>query len=126
MFVESSTLTVPADSEQVTIVRQFVRLACHRYGCDGMADNVLQVTDELVSNALERGSGPDDTVQIGILPTQRGVRIEVHDHSHGRETMPEMRDEPSGLQIVETLATDWGVSDEADGTTVWAEMSGEA
>jgi len=34
-----------------------------------------------------------------------------------------MRDEPRGLQIVETLATDWGVTDDGDGTTVWAEMT---
>lgn len=126
MFVEPSTLTVPAESEQAMIVRQFVRLACHRYGCDKMADSVLQVTDELVNNALEHGSGPDDTVQVGILPTQRGVRIEVHDHSRGRESTPTMRDEPSGLQIVEVLATEWGVTDEADGTTVWAEMTESA
>jgi len=123
MFAEPSMLTVPAESEQVTIVRQFVRLACHRYGCDKMADSVLQVTDELVANALEHGSGPDETVQVGILPTQRGVRIEVHDHSHGEESIPRMRDEPRGLQIVETLATDWGVTDDGDGTTVWAEMT---
>jgi anti-sigma regulatory factor (Ser/Thr protein kinase) len=123
MFAEPSTLTVPAESEQAMIVRQFVRLACHRYGCDGMADSVLQVTDELMSNAIEHGSGPDDTVKVGILPTQRGVRIEVHDHSHGRETAPAILDAPSGLQIIESLAADWGVTDEADGTTVWAEMT---
>ena len=124
MFAEPSTLTVPAESEQAMIVRQFVRLACHRYGCDGMADSVPQVTDELMNNALEHGSGPDDTVQVGILPTQGGVRIEVHDHSHGRQPAPTMQDEPSGLQIIESLAVDWGVTDEADGTTVWAEMTG--
>ena len=123
MFAEPSTLTVPAESEQAMIVRQFVRLACHRYGCDQMADSVLQVTDELMNNAIEHGSGADDTVQVGILPTQGGVRIEVHDHSHGRETAPAISDAPSGLQIIESLAADWGVTDEADGTTVWAEMT---
>jgi anti-sigma regulatory factor (Ser/Thr protein kinase) len=132
MFAEPSTLTVPAESEQATIVRQFVRLACHRYGCDGITDSILQVTDELVANAFAHGGGPEDTVEVGIIPTQRGVRVEVHDHSHGRPALsdaeaaagpPTVSSPIGGLAIVQSLAAEWGVADDADGTTVWAEMT---
>jgi hypothetical protein len=117
---EASTISVPAESEQAGIVRQFVRLACHRYGCDAVTDNILLVTDEMVATAFAHvRSREDSTVEVGIIPTQRGVRIEVHDHVH---------DEPDGpqdqsLRIVSTLASEWGVSDESDGTVLWAEIA---
>lgn len=130
MTLETSRISVPVDSEHAMIVRQFVRLACHRYGCDAVTDNVLQVTDELVANAVEHaasdGEGPGaQTLEVGIVPTQRGVRIEVHDgsHRHPEEGLSES-DEQQGLRIVATLASSWGVDDEPDGKTVWAEMSG--
>jgi hypothetical protein len=128
---ETSRISVPAESEQAMIVRQFVRLACHRYGCDTVADNVLQVTDELVGIAVARHASPNDTVDVGIVPTSRGVRVEVHDTAHQAGTIgppvPVARnaDEPEGLQIVDSLAVDWGVTDDVEGTTVWAEMAGD-
>jgi len=121
---EASTISVPAESEQAGIVRQFVRLACHRYGCDGVTDNILLVTDEMVATALAHvSSRADSTVEVGIIPTQRGVRIEVHDHVHDEPGGPQMRDEGTSLQIVSTLASEWGVSDESDGMVLWAEIA---
>ena len=47
-------------------MRQFVRLAAHRYGCDALADNILQVTDELMAHAVAAGPhAPGDTVEEG-------------------------------------------------------------
>jgi anti-sigma regulatory factor (Ser/Thr protein kinase) len=121
---ETSRISVPAESEQATIVRQFVRLACHRYGCDAEADNILQVTDELVANAVAHGSPePGATVEVGIVPTQRGVRVEVHDHVHGDDPPRDADRGPHGLQIVSSLASSWGVTDDQDGKVVWAEMT---
>ncbi|HSP38431.1 MAG TPA: ATP-binding protein [Frankiaceae bacterium] len=125
MFAETSRISVPAESEQAGVVRQFVRLACHRYGCDAVTDNVLQVTDELVGSAFSHCSGPGCMVDVGIIPTQRGVRVEVHDRSRdGDRLAPATGDEPSVFQIVATLAAEWGVDDGTDGTTVWAELTG--
>lgn len=121
---ESSTISVPAESEQATIVRQFVRLACHRYGCDAATDNVLLVTDEMVAAALAHARAKaDSTVEVGIIPTQGGVRIEVHDHVHDEPGGPQVRDEDQSLQIVSSLASDWGVTDDSDGTVLWAEIA---
>jgi anti-sigma regulatory factor (Ser/Thr protein kinase) len=126
--VETSRLSVPAESEQAMIVRQFVRLACHRYGCDAVVDNVLSVTDELLANAVAYGSpDPRATVEVGIAPRQGGgLRVEVHDHVHPSSKVAfggTATDEQHGLQIVSSLAKSWGVSDDADGKVVWAEMS---
>jgi anti-sigma regulatory factor (Ser/Thr protein kinase) len=134
MLLETSRIRIPAESDQATIVRQFVRLACHRYGCDAQADNVLQVTDELLSSAMGHAHhSADDTLEVGILPTQRGVRVEVCDctspgeprrdaapSSNGRE------DERQGLRIVASLAHEWGIDELATGTTLWAEMDTHA
>lgn len=130
MTLETSRISIPVDSEHATIVRQFVRLACHRYGCDGVTDNVLQVTDELVANVVQHAAHDEEstsqTLEVGIVPTQRGVRIEVHDgsHRHPEEGLSDSPDEHQGLRIVASLASSWGVDDEPDGKTVWAEMSG--
>src|ERR1700709_1919437 len=111
--IESSTISVPAESEQASIVRQFVRLACHRYGCDGVTDNILLVADELVANAVEHGSPePASNIQVGNVPTQRGVRVEVPDHVHETPTLSGVAATSTseettghGLQIVAELAT---------------------
>jgi anti-sigma regulatory factor (Ser/Thr protein kinase) len=123
--LETSRISVPAESEQATIVRQFVRLACHRYGCDRETDAILQVADELVAQAVEHGPHPPgDTVEVGIVPTQRGVRIEVSDHVPPRpdDTLHQPGEAPS-MHIVSVLATAWGVEDAQNGTTVWAEVT---
>jgi anti-sigma regulatory factor (Ser/Thr protein kinase) len=138
MILETSRLSVPAESEQITIVRQFVRLACHRYGCDSDTDNILQVADELMANAVEHGSPDSESmIEIGVAPTERGVRIEVHDHAHptpdlspvtAQRTSEESTPEAGvhGLQIVAELSSAWGVEDEPDGKVVWAEIPGSS
>jgi anti-sigma regulatory factor (Ser/Thr protein kinase) len=132
MILEASTISIPAESEQATIVRQFVRLAAHRYDCESVADNLLSVTDELVANAVEYGSpDPAGTVEVAIVPTQAGVRVEVHDHVRpgtdlSAAEQAEEQDptgERHGLQIVASLANDWGVREEPTGKMVWAEIS---
>ncbi len=133
MILETSRIRVPAESDQATIVRQFVRLACHRYGCDAVADNVLQVTDELLANALGHARhAADDTLEVGIVPTQRGLRVEVSDPVAATEPngggepagtpLIGRQDERQGLRIVASLAQDWGIEEVGSGTTLWAEM----
>lgn len=120
---EASTISVPAETEQAAIVRQFVRLACHRYGCDAVTDNILLATDEMVAAALAHARATaGSTVEVGIIPTQRGVRVEVHDHVHDEPGGPHVRDENESLRIVSTLASEWGVADESGGTLLWAEI----
>jgi anti-sigma regulatory factor (Ser/Thr protein kinase) len=128
--METSTISIPADAESASIVRQFVRLACHRYGCDPLLDNVLLVTDELVANAFEPDTaaepGVDNpTIEVGIEPIQHGVRVEVHDPKHARPWLvlpDDDSDGQRGLRVVESLASSWGVTDEPDGKTMWAEV----
>jgi anti-sigma regulatory factor (Ser/Thr protein kinase) len=129
--LETSTLSIPPESEQAAIVRQFVRLACHRYGVDGATDTVLQVTDELVENAIAYGSPDGTAVDVGLVPQRNGVRIEVRDHS---PVVPDTSVSPAaptgdptaaphGLQIVASLAESWGVTRTSDGKVVWAEIT---
>lgn len=135
MILETSRIRIPAESDQATIVRQFVRVACHRYGCDAESDNVLQVTAELLSNAMGHAHHvAGDTLEVGIIPTQRGVRVEVCDcpapvEPGGKSATPPpfgQEDERQGLRIVASLAQTWGIDEVATGTTLWAEMDTHA
>jgi hypothetical protein len=122
---ETSRISVPAESEQAMIVRQFVRLACHRYGCDAVADNVLQVADELVGLAVARHASATQTATTDTARKDTATADTVD--ATGASAVPLARnaDAPQGLQIVESLAVDWGVTDDDGGTTAWAEMAGE-
>jgi len=128
--LETSTLSIPPESEQAAIVRQFVRLACHRYGVDGATDTVLQITDELVENAIAYGSPDGTPVDVGLVPQANGVRVEVRDHSpvlpdtsvSSAAPTGDPAAEPRGLQIVASLAQSWGVIEAPDGKVVWAEI----
>lgn len=84
---------------------------------------VVLLANELVTNAiLHTGS----EIHVVIDVDAGRVRVEVRDDSHRR---PQRRHGPveatsgRGLELVETLATDWGVDlVPGDGKSVWFEL----
>jgi CheY-like chemotaxis protein len=85
--------------------------------CDG--DDLTLLTSELVSNALEHGSGrPRLVVQVGTDE----LRVEVHDDSR---VLPRLRapseDRPGGrgLHLVQQVALAWGAEFRPSGKAVW-------
>jgi anti-sigma regulatory factor (Ser/Thr protein kinase) len=119
-------LRLPADSDFEGVFRQYVRLAIHRAHRDDLLDRVLLVTDELVSNSI-RHSGNDGQrfVELSLVPTQRGVHVEVSD---GDPTPPVVRTpvledtEGRGLQVVDSIASAWGCEPAESGKTIWADV----
>ena len=120
------SLRLPVDRDCEAVFRQYVRLACHQRRRDALLDRVLLVTDELVSNSIRHAGGPERFVEVAILPTQRGVRVEVSD---GDPTPPAPRDATAddlsgrGLQVVTSIADEWGCDSSEQGKTVWAEIN---
>jgi anti-sigma regulatory factor (Ser/Thr protein kinase) len=86
---------------------------------------VLLVSNELVSNAYEHANSPL-RVSLRRTGTPCRVRVEVVDGSAAELTLGRSRlneNRGRGLVLVDELSTDWGVSANLVGKTVWAEVS---
>ena len=86
---------------------------------------VLLVTNELVSNAYEHAHSPL-RVSLRHTGTPCRVRVEVVDESADELTLGRSRlneNRGRGLVLVDKLSTDWGVSANLVGKTVWADVS---
>ncbi|MGI5233743.1 ATP-binding protein [Actinoallomurus sp. CA-142502] len=99
------------------------RLALAGWGMDGIADDVLLVTVELVANAVKIG----EVFHLTLSRQAGGVLVEVSDSS---EAAPERqrcsfdRVDGRGLLLVEACSKDWGWRLEATGgKTVWAYLA---
>ncbi|WP_258534899.1 anti-sigma regulatory factor [Streptomyces sp. PT12] len=118
----------------VSRAREFTRAALHDWGwlpaateeARALAEDVLLVVSELVTNACLHADGPDE-LRLG-----RGVkllRVEVADRGAGipalRTTRRVGRPGGHGMFIVQRLCLDWGVVTEpaTGGKTVWAELA---
>jgi anti-sigma regulatory factor (Ser/Thr protein kinase) len=96
---------------------------------DELAEDVLLVVSELVTNAIRHGR-PD--VVLGLEPLDPGLRILVSDCGEAlpiAQQLPPDPDAPSGrgLLIVASTAAAWGVrrNDGEPGKTVWADLRGD-
>ena len=84
-----------------------------------VVDDAELLVSEVVTNAIRHG-GP--LIKLSLLVDDHGLTIRVYD---GARTMPVPRhpdvDVPSGrgLQIVEQVASAWGIVLEPTGKTVW-------
>lgn len=82
-----------------------------------LAENILLAVSELVTNAIEHGTG-DVTLRVQYPDDE--VRIEVVDGNPAPAKLSTAGDEDEsgrGLFLVAVLARKWGVSN--DGTTTW-------
>ncbi len=84
-----------------------------------LADAVELLTSELVTNALIHAGTP---MVLRLRPAGAGVEVEVHDGS----AMPPARRHYSstattgrGVEVLDSLADEWGWRPDVDGKTVW-------
>ena len=104
-------------------VRGFVRGVLDEWGASTRDREAEIVASELATNAvrharspfvvtLTRGSG---TVRIAVRDTsvERPIRIVRDDFASGGR----------GVRLVAALANDWGIVDEVDGKSVWADVA---
>ncbi|WP_408055495.1 ATP-binding protein [Streptomyces radicis] len=127
-------LRLVGSSGVVSRAREFTRAALQDWGwlpaateeARALAEDVLLVVSELVTNACLHAEGPDE-LRLG-----RGaklLRVEVADRGAGipalRTTRRVGRPGGHGMFIVQRLCLDWGVVTEpaTGGKTVWAELA---
>ena len=114
---------LPADLSAARHARAFVRESmCHLHRGD-LLDHALLLVSELAVNAVEHGHPP---VRVGVDCGDGVMRIQVSDAS----PVPPVRRTPSvqaesgrGVALVDRLSRGWGVLHDADGKTVWCELT---
>jgi len=126
----TSTLLFPHAPMSVYDARQAVRRDLVDHGVPAPAcDAAVLVVSEILSNALKHARPLQSGLQSGKVALSwavgdDAVRVAVRDG--GSPTRPRLGTAPAsatggrGLSIVRELADDWGVSDEAGETVVWA------
>jgi anti-sigma regulatory factor (Ser/Thr protein kinase) len=103
--------------------RHFVRDALSGFD-DQFRDRVLLLTSEVATNAVIH-TGAMFELRVDLLESG-GARVSVTDVS---PEIPQPRRAPvdattgRGLNLVDALASDWGVDDHLQGKVVWFEVS---
>ena len=101
--------------------RRFVRDVIRAWGCDDVVDEVVLLTDELVTNVILHAR--TDIEQHARI--ERGVvRVEVRDGSPQQPVPRDAADADTGrgLAMVDALSAAWGVDEGPSEKTVWFEV----
>jgi anti-sigma regulatory factor (Ser/Thr protein kinase) len=107
--------------------RQAIAESLLQAGGSKVALELLLLTSEVVTNAVEHGHADDNgVIELGVSLEPSRVKVDVADHGGG--FIPVRRtnrlDEPGGwgLFLVDLLADRWGVQ-RGDSTQVWFELT---
>src|SRR5919201_4228176 len=79
------------------------------------------LTSELASNAARHGEEP---IELSITIDEDSLKVSVFDHGPGFD--PDdvaTRADGWGVNLLDRLATEWGVDRHDDGTEVWFQLS---
>ena len=120
LALRTTGVTYPGTADQIRVVRADLRALLD--DCP-MADDVLVCASELATNAVlhshSRLAGGTFTVRGKVSPGDY-FWLEVEDE--GGPWTPAVADPERGhgLDIMRTLADDWGIEGDHDGRTVWA------
>ncbi len=118
-------ISLPQTSASPAQARRHVTRFAEDHDVLGQASVALLVLSELVTNAVLHGREPID---VCVSRRPDALLIEVSDgDTHTAHIAPQLRRSADlaggrGLQIVNSLARDWGVTANDGGKTVWAEV----
>lgn len=115
----AEVLVITGELTELSRVRQWARMRLADLGEDMLID-ALAVVDELTSNALRHGIGPN---RVRLHRTDGRLRVEVADGS----SVPAAPRTPGtdggrGLLLVEAYSLGWGQDRHENGKIVWAEL----
>ena len=114
--------TFAADERSVAKAREFAREMLEAWDAGDLADSVVLLVSELVTNAVVHAG---TTARLELRLDPQSVRVEVED-LHPRRVLPMMVAEPTedaeegrGLLITFSLASAWGVDYTTGSKRVW-------
>jgi serine/threonine-protein kinase RsbW len=123
-LVQVGAAAIPSGPEAPSLARTLVSEWLDGRTPERPHDDVRLLVSELVSNSVRHAGQPAGApVRLRAAAVDGVVRVEVHDHGHGRVRRRAADGTGGfGLCLVERLAARWGVS-HVDGTCVWFELA---
>ncbi len=121
--IRRSAAQLPPSPESPRAARRFVETVLGEWGCDDLVDTATLLVSELVGNAVLH-AGSDIELSMRLLPDR--LRVDVVDRS---PLLPHRREAGAadqtgrGSDVVEALASAWGVTGRPDGKAVWFEIA---
>lgn len=104
--------------------RQFVEGTLRRWGRGDLSETAALLSSELVTNVIVHVRS--DMI-VGIDLDDHRVRVTVFDTSgelpRRRERLAPLEEHGRGLQVVDALATSWGINEGLRGKSVWFELA---
>jgi anti-sigma regulatory factor (Ser/Thr protein kinase) len=110
-----------ADVHAAGEARTFVAATLRRWGLgEAHTGDVLLAVSELVSNAVQHGSGRP-RLQLSLVEGRLEIRVRDDGVRRAQRRAHDLlADRGRGLQIVATVADTWGQRSDGDGKWVWA------
>jgi anti-sigma regulatory factor (Ser/Thr protein kinase) len=125
---KAAEISLPVSSRAPGAARRIVSLCLGGQVANQIRDDVDLLVSELVTNSVRHGElGDGDTVLVRVFIAADTLRVEIEDPGTTgvvARSRPDLRSTRGGfgLNLVDSLATRWGVS-RRHGTTVWFETS---
>ncbi len=138
-FPRLATRTPPTGARAVTDARKFAAMTLANWGVTERADDITMVVSELLTNAFRHALSAPSAVFGGAVPCSRRVRLgllhtgslmlcAVADPSDQLPVLrrpDELAETGRGLQVVDSLADQWGYfAPGTAGKVVWATFTG--
>lgn len=114
-------VTLPPDGTSPAQARRHLRAALHDSDLEALADDVLLLVTELVTNAVVHAG---TAVGLAVRVDEDGLLVEVSDHSPGstpivRRDVDAAREGGRGMFLLDVLAERWGTVHARDRKSVW-------
>ena len=125
--VIAESLVLAYDMASAGIARAGLRNALRRHGASELrGHDAALVVSELVGNSLRHASPlADGTILVRWRYDGTSLTIEVTDGGGGEPVLRQAGIDAvsgRGLAVIDAVARRWGYRQEAEGTTVWAEL----
>ena len=123
-----SSVTVPHERSSVRAARHALAYELAANGIETpMRDDAILVLSELVSNAIKHAEPlPSGDISVSWALHQDRLHLEITDG--GALTRPQAAAAAvsslggRGLDIVRTICSEWGVTEDGNAVTVWADL----
>jgi len=123
-----SSVTVPHERSSVRAARHALAAELAAHGIDRqMRDDAVLVLSELVSNSIKHAA-PLPSGDISLRWSIRQDRLHLEITDGGGQTRPQAAVAAvsslggRGLDIVRSICSAWGVTEEGEAVTVWADL----